>query len=136
MRRVSDAAIGLDAELLEDHTPLVVRGMQIVPSGTNRFKTTDTAEIYLEVYDPLLLGGKPPKVLLQYSLLDLKSGERKLDASISNTESSMVAGSRVVPLGLKLPVADLTPGAYRVEIRAMDLAGNSSLTRTAEFQIE
>ncbi len=136
MRRVSDATVGLDAELLEDHTPLVVRGMQIVPSGTNRFKASDTAEIYVEVYDPLLLGEKPPKMLLQYSLLDLKTGERKLDVSISNTESSVVAGSRVVPLGLKLPVADLRPGSYRVEIRAMDVAGNSSPTRTAEFQIE
>jgi hypothetical protein len=136
IRRISDLATGIDAELLADRTPLVVRGMQIIPTGANRFKSNEPAEIYLEVYDPLLVGEKPPKVLLQYSVLNLKSGERKLDVSITNTESSVIAGSRVVPLGLKLPVDSLTPGAYRVEIRALDMAGNSSPTRTAEFQVE
>jgi hypothetical protein len=136
MRRVSDLVTGLDAELLADRTPLVVHGIQMVPSGTNRFKSSDSAAVYLEVYDPLLLSANPPKVALQYSVLDRKSGERKLDTSVTNVENAIQAGSPVVPIGLKLPLSSLGPGSYRVEIRALDVAGNSSAIRSAEFSVQ
>src|SRR6202008_3312929 len=51
--RVSDIPSGLDAQLLEDRTPLVVQGMQIVPSATNRFKKGDNVIMYTEIYEPL-----------------------------------------------------------------------------------
>jgi len=38
-------------------------------------------------------------------------------------------GDPVIPLGLKLPVATLDPGSYRVELRAGDTVGNNSKTR-------
>jgi len=136
LRRVSDMATGLDAELLADRTPLVVQGVQMVPSGANRFKTSDTAAVYFEVYAPLLVSDKPPKIALQYGVIDRKTGERKLDTSITNTEKAVQAGSPVVPIGLKLPVSDLGPGTYRVEIRALDMAGNSSPIRYADFVVQ
>ena len=43
MHRVSEMGSELDAELLEDKRPLVAQGMQITPSASNRFKTTDSA---------------------------------------------------------------------------------------------
>jgi hypothetical protein len=46
------------------------------------------------------------------------------------------AGDPVIPLGLKLPVASLAPGSYRVDLRAVDSVGNSSKTRTADFEVE
>jgi hypothetical protein len=42
----------------------------------------------------------------------------------------------VVPVGLKLPVAQLDPGSYKLELRALDSAGNSSMTRSVEFVVE
>jgi len=39
--RISDIPTGLDSALLEDRTPLVVKGMQVVPSASNRFKRSD-----------------------------------------------------------------------------------------------
>jgi hypothetical protein len=133
---LSDMATGLDAQLLADRTPLVVHGLQMVPSGTNLFTTKDSAVVYFEVYDPLLVGPNPPKINLVYSVLDRKSGERKIDTSITNTASAVQAGSPVVPMGLKIPVGTLGPGAYRVEVRALDLAGNSSPLRSAEFIVQ
>jgi hypothetical protein len=46
------------------------------------------------------------------------------------------AGDPVIPLGLKLPVASLTAGAYRVDLRAVDTVGNSSKTTSADFEVE
>ena len=38
MTRISDIPSGLDSALLEDRTPLVIKGMQVVPSASKRFK--------------------------------------------------------------------------------------------------
>ena len=46
------------------------------------------------------------------------------------------AGDPVIPLGLKLPVASLEPGSYRLELRAIDSVGNASKTRTVDFEVE
>jgi len=136
LHRVSDLATGLDAALLEDRTPLVSQGMQIVPAATYTFKKTEPAAIYVEIYEPLLLGTTLPKVGLEVKILDRKSGQKKIDIGFTNTAPSMQAGNPVIPLGLKLPVDSLGPGTYRVELRAMDSAGNLSKPRTADFEVE
>jgi len=136
VRRVSDMATGLDAALMEDHTPLVTRGMEFVPAGTYRFKKTDTAAIYAEVYEPLLAGGNPPQVGIELKVLERKTGQQKFDSGLSNAQSFMKTGSPVIPLGLRLPVNTLDPGSYRVELSAIDSAGNKSKPRTADFEIE
>jgi len=136
VRKVSDMATGLDAALMEDHTPLVTRGMEFVPAGSYRFKKTDTAAIYAEVYEPLLAGGNPPQVGIELKVLERKTGQQKFDSGLSNAQSFMKTGSPVIPLGLRLPVNTLDPGSYRVELSAIDSAGNKSKPRTADFEIE
>jgi len=133
MQRVSDQSTGLDSQLLADRTPLVVQGIQIVPSDSNRFKKTDNAAIYAEVYAPLLAGPNPPQVGVEVIVMDRKTGEKKVDVA---TRPANQAGSSVVPVGLKLPVDSLAPGSYRVELRALDSVGNSAKPRTADFEVE
>lgn len=136
LHRVSDMGSGLDAELLEDKRPLVAQGMQITPSASNRFKTTDTAAVYVEVYEPLLTGPNPPKLGLELKVVDRKSGAQKIDAGFTNTASAISAGNPLVPLGMKLPVGSLPAGSYRVEVTALDSAGNSTKASSADFDVE
>jgi VWFA-related protein len=141
IRRVTDMATGLDAILLEDRTPLVTQGMQIVPTSATRFKRGAPAALYVEIYEPLLLAkaappGVPPKVGLQIDFVDRKSGEHKIAAAYDNTQSSMREGNPVIPVGVRLPLDKLGPGSYRVELKAVDSAGNSSKPRTADFDVE
>ncbi|MHB8214993.1 MAG: VWA domain-containing protein [Candidatus Sulfotelmatobacter sp.] len=133
-RRAADVAGDLDGQLLEDRTPLLVQGIQISPSATNHFKTTDTAAIYAEVYEPLLKNANPPEVAYELIVVDLKSGQQKLH--IGDRTPKGKAGDPVIALGLKLPVASLAPGAYRVQLRAVDSVGNSSQTRSTDFDVE
>jgi hypothetical protein len=42
----------------------------------------------------------------------------------------------VVPVGLKLPLSSLATGAYRIQLKASDVAGNYSVVRTADFDVE
>jgi VWFA-related protein len=133
MQRVADLSTGLDSELLGDRTPLVVQGVQVVPSASNRFKKTDNVGVYAEIYAPLLTGPKPPQVGVELIVTDRKTGEKKVDVA---SRAATQAGSAVAPVGLKVPVATLAAGSYRVELRALDSAGNSVKPRTADFELE
>jgi VWFA-related protein len=133
MQRVADLSTDLDSQLLGDRTPLVVQGIQIVPSASNRFKKTDNAAVYAEIYAPLLTGPNPPQVGVELLVVDRKTGEKKVDVA---SRAATQAGSSVAPLGLKLPVATLAPGSYRVELRALDSLGNTAKPRTADFEVE
>jgi VWFA-related protein len=136
VHRAADMDTGLDAALLEDRKPLVVRGMQIVPSASDHFKTTDNAAIYLELYEPALLSANPPKIGVEMRVTDRKSGQEKLHIGVPDTASSIQPGNAVMPLGLKLPVSQLGPGSYKLELRALDSQGGTTAFRSADFEVE
>ncbi|HXY11227.1 MAG TPA: VWA domain-containing protein [Terriglobales bacterium] len=136
LRRAADMSTGLDAALMEDHAPLIARGMQIVPAANYRFKKNDTAAMYAEIYEPLLASPSPPQVQLQMKVLDRKTGQAKIDSGMLATAAFIQKGNPVIPVGLKLPVNMLDPGSYRVELVALDSAGNRSTKRTADFEVE
>jgi VWFA-related protein len=139
VHRVSDLSSGLDDVLLSDHTPLVVQGMQVVPTGGTHFDKTDTAVLYFEVYEPLMVNTPttPLKVGVAYVVTDRKSGEKKVDNSgLIDLQASAKTGNPVIPLGFRIPVDKLPPGAYRAELKAMDSAGNTSKPRVVEFDVD
>jgi VWFA-related protein len=131
---LNQTASSLDAALLEDHIPLVAQGLQIVPTGFDRFKKTDLVTFYVEIYDSLLAGSSPPQVGIQMLVLDRKTGEKKVNTG--GPAPSAKAGDPVVALGLKLPVDQLPPGSYQLEVRGTDSAGNFTRVRTADFEVE
>jgi hypothetical protein len=134
--RLSDLDTALDSQLLEDRQPLVTRGLQVVPCATNRFMKTDNGAAYIEVYDPLLAGDKPPQLGLEFRIIDKKTGQQKLDIGVMDTKDLVKPGNPMVPVAVKLPLASLEPGVYRVDLRAEDSAGNSTDFRVAEFEVE
>jgi len=134
-RQATDADSGLDAVLVDDRVPLVAKGIQFIPTGLYRFKTTEEPGLYLEIYDPLLLGETPPKLGVQLKVVDRKTGELKIDSGLVPVDNYLRPGSAMVPIGLKLPLGKLTAGSYRVDLIGMDSANNSK-TRSAEFEIE
>jgi hypothetical protein len=134
-RRAPEKDSGMGFVLL-DKTRLIAQGMEITPSGSNRFKATEAAAIYAEVYEPLLAGPKPPHVGIRVIVRDRKSGEKKLDISVPNADSSIEKGSLVIRLGLQLPLKSLTPGSYELQLGAADSAGHASEFRSSDFEVE
>ena len=108
--------------------------MQVLPSASNHFKKTDTAGIYAEVYEPLLKNPNPPEVAYELIVVELKSGQEKLHVGERTPKGTV--GNPVIQLGVKLPVATLGPGSYRLKLRAGDSLNNFSKTRTADFEVE
>jgi hypothetical protein len=134
--KVSDLDTALDSQLLEDRKPLICRGFQIQPSASNHFKKTDTGVVYLEVYDPLLAGEQPPQLVLEYRIVDKKTGEQKLDVGVTDTKDNIKAGNPVVPIALKIPLDQLPPGTYQVALRAQDSLKNTTDFHGADFEVE
>jgi VWFA-related protein len=138
VRAAASLGAELDAALIEDRAPLVTQGVQVIPAGSNRFKTTDKAAIYLEVYEPLLAAAEPPKdlaIALQLQVLDAKTGEQKVDSGMFRIPVPQKGGSPAIPTGAQVPVTSLTPGSYRLVLTAQDTAGQKS-QRWADFDIQ
>jgi len=134
MHPVSEMTASLDAAMLEDRSPLVSQGIELIPSGSDQFKKTDHAAFYVEVYDPLLVGATPPKVAIQVRVFDRATNDKKIDSGGAISEAK--AGNPMVPIGLRIPLENLPPGSYRLELKAMDSAGNTSPQRTADFEVQ
>ena len=133
LHRVSAADAGLDALLLEGRTPLIASGMQITPSGSDRFRKTDNLVCYLEIYEPGNLGEKVPQIGVRMRIFD-KSGAAKVDSGTVEMTKESKQGSPVVPIGLRIPVAELAPGSYKAEFMAGDAGGKSAI-RTVDFSV-
>jgi VWFA-related protein len=124
---------GIEADLLEGRTPYSVGPLQVEPAGSNAFKKTDTVALYVELYEPLAAEEKI-QVGAQFKILEKASGKVRFDSGVSEYTQYLKKPSTVASLGLKVPVADLTPGAYIVEVDGLDNAGKRAQTR-AELNI-
>ncbi len=136
VQKVADAGTGLDAMLLEDRTPLIVKDLQIMPSGSNRFKKTDKAVIYAQIYEPRLAGANSPAVRIGYRIVDPKTGKQLMASGSIETDTFVVKGSPVIAMGLRVPFDDLPPGSYRLDMQAGEVGGERTPVRSVSFDVE
>jgi VWFA-related protein len=128
----------LDASLLEDRTPLMANGLQFVPSGSSHLKKSAQTGCYFELYEPLLVTpdpGKETAIAIQMRVLDRATGDEKADSGPLRVELPEKGGNPVIPLGQKMPVASLGPGAYVLELTAADTSGKQ-VARRLPFDLE
>ena len=134
-QRLDDIPTGLDSVLLEDRTPLVVKGLQIVPSGSNRFKHTDNVILYTEIYEPLLTSASPPVVGMAYRIFERSTNKQVFFTEVVRADDFIQKGNSVIPVGMKVKVDDLKPGSYRLVMQAVDSAKNHAPDRSIDFDI-
>ena len=125
----------LDAVLLEDHTPLVVKGMEIKPIATNHFKRKENVVMYSEIYEPLLLSDNPPKVVFGYNIIDRATNTQVMTTGSIATDDFIHKGNPVIPVGLMVKVGELKPGQYRLVLMAIDASGQQAANRTIDFDV-
>jgi len=134
-QRLNEIPSGLDSVLLEDRTPLVVKGMQINPSGSNRFKHTDNVALYTEIYEPLLTSATPPAVGMGYRIFERSTNKQVFFTDVVRADDFIRKGNSVIPIGLKVKVDDLKPGSYRLVMQAVDSAKNHAPDRSVDFDV-
>jgi len=133
--RVADTPTGLDSVLLEDHTPLIVKGIQVVPSATNRFKKSDNVIMYTEIYEPLLTGDNPPKVAFAYHIIDRATKKDVMFTGAMPAEDFIQKGNPMIPVALKVATKDLPAGGYQLLVQAVDSAKQNAPNRVADFDV-
>jgi VWFA-related protein len=136
MQPVSELTASLDSALLEERTPLVVKGVELPPSPSNRFKRDQRVGLYVEVYEPLLLGANPPRVGIMFDVFDRRANQRVLGSNTQPLDDYVQPGNPVIPVGMRVPVDQLQAGEYRVDVKALDSAGNISTVHSAEFAVD
>jgi len=134
-QRLNEIPSGLDSVLLEDRTPLVVKGTQIVPSGSNRFKHTDNVVLYTEIYEPLLTSATPPAVGMGYRIFERSTNKQVFFTDVVRADDFIQKGNSVIPIGLKVKVDGLKPGSYRLVMQAVDSAKNHAPDRSVDFEV-
>jgi VWFA-related protein len=136
LERVSDLGGALEEDLLADHTPLVVHQMEVIPSGSNRFKKSDKVALYAQIYDPGVANPSPPALRVAYQVVDQKTGKPIFATGTIDASPFVEKGSPMVPLALMIPTDTFVPGAYRIELQAGEAGGASSPVRTVDFIME
>ena len=124
-----------DSVLLEDRTPLVVKGLQIVPTAVSRFKRSDKVVMYTEVYDSLLTSDKPPRVAIGYKIHERATDKEVFFTGSVPADEFLQKGSPVVPIGMLVAVKNLAPGSYRLIFMAIDAAGGKAPSRMLDFDL-
>lgn len=141
---VSQLSTSLDAALMEGKTPLVVRGsedgkaidFQLSPSPTNRFERDGHVALYVEVYEPAMLGaGNDARIGIQYSVVDRKTNQSAFRSNTILVNQFAQAGNPVIPVGTLLPLDKLQAGDYRLEVNALDSEGHHSPVRSTDFSL-
>jgi hypothetical protein len=110
--------------------------MEVVPSASNHFKRTESVALYAQLYDPGLATATPPTLRVSYVIVDIKSGKPIAGGKDIDPSVFMEKGSPVLPVGLTIPLKQLPPGAYRIEIQGYDGTGVHTAVRHVDFDAE
>jgi hypothetical protein len=119
--------LGLEASLIDEGTPLIAGGMQLIPTGSNAFAASAQAFCYFEVYTP-----DPASIHLRVA--ESKTGAQKWDGGVAKLDPP-AGGKSMIPVGLSVPIASLPSVSYQLEVTATDGAGKTA-RQTVDFEIK
>jgi hypothetical protein len=138
VQKEAELALTLDQTLLEDRVPLVSAGIQVIPAGSPKFTKGGTALFYAEIYEPQFLNAElkdKPVVGIQMRILDRKTGEQKYTSGLMRLDVPDQKGNPVITLAERLPIENVGPGQYTLEVQAVDTS-DKPVKRTADFDLE
>ena len=135
LQRVNEIPTQVDAIMLEDRTPLIIKGMQLTPASNYQFRKTDNVVLYSEMYEPLLKSDKPPQMKAAYRIVDEANKKEMLFTGGIPVDEFVQKGNSVVPFGLKVQLNELPPGSYKLVLMAADGVNPLAQPREVEFAV-
>lgn len=132
------ALTSLDSSLIEDRTPLIVGGAEVIPYGSDKFSKAQGVFFYTELYEPLLIHADPnnrPVIGMTIRVLDRKTKQERYSTGLMRLDTKSLAANPTIPMAEKVPTDQVGPGQYTIELDAVDSAGRSA-KRTADFDLD
>ena len=133
---VDQVTAELDAAMLEGKTPLVVNGVQIVPSSNNNFEQKKKVALYIEIYEPVPIIDGSPRVGFSYKVIDRKTGQAAFTSPTMLVNKDAKAGNPVIAVGSFLDMDQIKPGEYRLEVQARDSNQKVSSVQSTNLKVE
>lgn len=135
MRRVPTEATEAGGAVAKSYTSLISKGVEFTPTPNPEFWSSDTLFAYFEINDPLADGQPGAKVQVNMRITEAESGaEADTFAPVDATTYSK-AGSPLIAVARGVPLKRLTPGMYRLEVKASDAEGRRTEWRSAVFTV-
>jgi hypothetical protein len=134
LQRVDEIPTDVDATLLEDRKPLIVKGMQITPAASYHFKKSDNITLYSELYEPLLKTQGTVKLAAGYRIYDSTNKEVLFTGAVPMGDF-VEKGNPVVPFALRVDTSKLAPGTYKLVLLAVDEKNAQAPQRPVEFTL-
>lgn len=134
LQRVDEIPTDVDATLLEDRKPLIVKGTQITPAANYHFKKADSITLYSELYEPLLKTQDTVKLAAGYRIYDSTNKEVFFTGAVPLGDF-VEKGNPVVPFALRVDTSKLAPGTYRLVLLAVDEKNAQAPQRPVEFTL-
>jgi hypothetical protein len=135
LRNAAGGIAGLTPDMIEGQVPLIASGRQIVPTGVTRFQKAERALFYTEIYEPSLAGSAPAGVTMQFRVLERGTGAVKSDSGAASIARYIKPNNPIIAVASTVPTAQLSPGAYRLEIITFHTSGPDTVTRSVDFDL-
>ena len=138
-KRIRDATVAAKedaaANFAPQYVPLVSKGIEFTPAGDTTFSKGEPLYAYFEVYEPSLSEHADTTVTVDMRAVD--AGTHRIRAAFAplNAVPYEQSGSTTLRIARTVPVSQLPPGAYILQVRASDSVA-TTLWRTANFSIE
>jgi hypothetical protein len=112
----------------------VIGDLKIQPNVKSEYVPGQSLVPYLQVYNATLdQTSLKPALEVKYSVKSAGKIVEEL-TDLAGDSIQFFSGQRVVVLG-KIPLKDVSPGKYSLEIQVMDKISNRSLTATTAFKV-
>src|SRR5206468_5557790 len=112
----------------------VIGDLKIQPNVKGEYVAGQNLIPYLQVYNATLdQTSLKPALEVKYSVKSAAKVVEEL-TDLAGDSIQFFSGQRVVVLG-KIPLKDVSPGKYSLEVRVMDKISSRSLTATTNFKV-
>jgi hypothetical protein len=110
--------------------------MEVTPAGNYHFKKTDKVALYVQGYVPQLTDANPPKVMVGYRLVDVKTSKTILGSGWQDATNFIQKGKPLVPIALKVPLDNVPAGSYRLDLAVSAGANNTSPMHSVNLDVQ
>jgi hypothetical protein len=110
-------------------------GIQFTPTGDTKFRKDEQFLSFFEIYRSQL-DDAASALRLQVKIMDVKTGEVKLDSGVEPLNLSFDVHKSSISVVRTISIDTLQPGSYRLEMQVSDSAGHKAEWGEASFTVE
>jgi VWFA-related protein len=134
MAQLPDLIKNIQTRLLDEADPLIYKGIQIFAPVGNTVRRENPIAVFYKLYN---LGGDESNRSLtaNVKIVDEKGQVSELPA-MDLEDAAYPTGPSEAAIGFNLPLKDLAPGKYQLQVQTLDKTKNESVSSAVEMVVQ